>query len=74
MKKKKQKTSVAHTKAERKRRKLEFETIFIRGKMKRVRREPLIDGMTVDEFILRNADPIWLCQNGLYELIPVEES
>jgi hypothetical protein len=39
-------------------------TIFINGKQKRVRRPPEIDGLPVDEFIARNADPIWLHQNG----------
>ena len=43
--------------------------VFINGKQKRVRRPPTIDGMDVDEFIRRNADPIWLHQNGLWEYI-----
>ncbi|HEV2987607.1 MAG TPA: hypothetical protein VG759_04145 [Candidatus Angelobacter sp.] len=42
-------------------------TIFINGKQKRVRREPTIDGISVDEFIRRNADPIWLHQNEMWE-------
>ena len=42
-------------------------TIFINGKQKRVRRPPTIDGMNVDEFTRRNADPIWLLQNEIYE-------
>lgn len=54
-------------KAEKKRRQREYMTIFINGKQKRVKREPTIDGMPVDEFIRRNADPIWLLQNGMYE-------
>ena len=29
-------------------------------------------GMSVDEFIEQNADPIWLHQNGLWELMPDE--
>jgi len=41
--------------------------IFVNGKQKRVRRPPTIDGMDVDEFIRRNADPIWLHQNGMWE-------
>jgi hypothetical protein len=51
----------------RKKRCEEFMTVFIHGKQKRVRRPPTIDGMDVDEFIMRNADPIWLHQNGLWE-------
>jgi hypothetical protein len=46
-----------------------YEIIFINGKQKRVRRPPTIDGLPVDEFIARNADPIWLMQNGHYELL-----
>ena len=37
------------------------------AKQKRVKREPLVDGIPVDEFIRRNADPIWLLQNEMYE-------
>jgi len=44
-------------------------TIFLNGKMKRVRRPPTIDGMDVDEFIRRNADPIWLVQNEMWEYL-----
>lgn len=46
--------------------------IFIRGKQKRVRRASSIDGLPVDEFIPRNADPLWLHQNEMWELIPFE--
>lgn len=57
----------AKEKAEKKRRKKEFMTIFVNGKQKRVRRPPTIDGIDAEEFILRNADPLWLHQNGLWE-------
>jgi hypothetical protein len=57
----------AGEKAEKRRRKKEFMTIFINGKQKRVKRPPTIDGMNVDEFISRNADPIWLHQNEMWE-------
>jgi hypothetical protein len=46
--------------------------IFLNGKQKWVPRPQLIDGLPVDEFIARNADPIWLHQQGLWHLIPVE--
>lgn len=49
-------------------RKRKHQTIFINGKQKRVARE-LIDGMTIDEFTLANADPIWLHQNEMWELL-----
>ena len=47
--------------------------IFIDGKQVRVKRPPTIDGMDVDEFIERNADPIWLHQNEMWEYIHTEE-
>ena len=58
---------IAAEKAEKKRRQKEYTTIFINGKQKRVKRPPTIDGMDVDEFIRRNADPIWLHQNEMWE-------
>ena len=48
-------------------------TIFINGKQKRVKRPPTIEGLEVDEFIHRNADPIWLHQNGMWEYMTDEE-
>ena len=44
----------------------------VNGKQKWVRRPPTIDGMPVDEFIARNADFVWLRQNELWELIPLD--
>lgn len=72
MAKRKRKLTAAE-KAEKKRRRKEYMTIFINGKQKRVKRPPTIDGMDVDEFIRRNADPIWLHQNEMWECIPVDE-
>lgn len=57
----------AAQRAARKRRRAKFMTIFINGKQKRVPRPPMIDGMDVDEFIRRNAGPIWLLQNEMWE-------
>ena len=48
-------------------------TVFVNGKQKRVRRPPQIEGMDPDEFILRNADPIWLHQNELWEDMPADD-
>ena len=42
-------------------------TVFINGKQKRIRRPPTIDGIPGDEFIMHNADPIWLHQNEMWE-------
>ena len=63
----------AAEKAEKKRRQKEFMTIFINGKQKRVRRPPTIDGMDVGDFIRRNADPIWLHQNEMWEYMTEDE-
>ena len=54
-------------KAAKKKRKTEYMTIFIHGKQKKVKRPAMIDGLDEDEFIRRNADPIWLYQNELWE-------
>lgn len=59
----------AAEKAEKLRRRTVFMMIFIRGKMKRVRRPPTIEGLPVEEFIRRNADPLWLHQNEMWEYI-----
>ena len=59
----------AAEKAEKKRRREEYMTIFINGKQKRVKRPPTIEGMDPDEFIRRNADRIWLHQNEMWEYI-----
>ncbi len=55
-------------KRERRERKRKYMTIFINGRQKRVPRPQQIDGLPVDEFIARNADPIWLHQNEMWEL------
>lgn len=68
MTKQKKKRTPAQKAAKKKRQK-EYMTIFINGKQKRVKRPPTIDGMYVDEFIKRNADPIWLHQNEMWEYI-----
>ena len=74
MPKSKRKLTAAE-KAEKKRRQKEYMTIFINGKQKRVKRPPTIEGMDVDEFIRRNADPIWLHQNEMWEyMIDEDES
>jgi hypothetical protein len=69
--KKKRKLTPAE-KAEKKLRREKYMTIFINGKQKRVKRPPTIDGMDVDEFIRRNADPIWLHQNEMWEYMETE--
>ena len=60
-------------KSEKARLRKEYVWIFVGGKQKRVRRPPMIDGMDVDDFIRRNADPIWLHQEGLWEYVMLED-
>jgi hypothetical protein len=62
----KRKLTAAEKRAKKKRQQ-EYETIFVNGRQKRVKRPPTIEGMDADEFIRRNADPIWLHQNGMWE-------
>lgn len=61
-------------KLEKERRRQEFMYAFMNGKQVRVKRPPMIDGIPVDEFIKNNADPIWLHQNEMWELIEELES
>ena len=64
----------AAQKRDRKKRRQEFMTVFMNGKQKRIRRPPTIEGMDVDEFMKRNADPIWLHQNELWEVMSEESA
>lgn len=59
----------AAQRAVKKQRKLDFMTVFMNGKQVRVRRPPTIEGTSVDDCIRQNADPIWLHQNGYYEIL-----
>jgi hypothetical protein len=67
-KKPKRKLTTAE-KAAKARRKAQFMTIFLNGRQKRVRRPGYVDGQDVAEFIRRNADPMWLHQNEMWELL-----
>ena len=55
--------------AEKAERQKKYMWVFMNGKQVRVKRPETIDGMDVDEFIRRNADPIWLHQNEMWEYI-----
>jgi hypothetical protein len=72
MAKPKRKLTAAEKRARRERKK-KYKTVFINGKQKRVLREPTIDGLPVDEFIARNADPIWLHQEGMWEYLHIDD-
>jgi hypothetical protein len=65
----KRKLTAAERRARRERRKTTM-IVFINGKQKRVPRPQTIEGLPIDPFIARNADPIWLHQNELWELMP----
>ena len=70
--KQKRKLTAAEKRARRERRR-KYMIIFINGKQKRVPRPQTIEGLPVDEFIARNADPIWLHENELWELMTPED-
>lgn len=59
-------------KAAKVRRQQKYEWVFLNGKQVRIKRPPTVDGIPVDQFIAENADPVWLHQNGLRELIAPE--
>jgi hypothetical protein len=65
----KRKRTAAEKRAKRER-KRKYLTIFVNGKQKRIARPQLIEGSPDDEFIATNADPIWLHQNEMWELMP----
>lgn len=66
----KKRTLTAAEKRRRRQKKANTMIIFVNGKQKRVPRPPTVEGLPVDEFIARNADPLWLHQNELWELMP----
>lgn len=66
-----QKRAKKAAKAERQRK---FQWVFMNGKQVRVKRPPTVDGMPVEQFIDENADMIWLHQNELWELMPIEDA
>jgi hypothetical protein len=63
----------AQQRAEKKRRRQEYMTIFIRGKQKRVRRSPMIGGTTEEGFVRSNADALWYHQNEMWDEIELDE-
>ncbi len=66
-----QKRAKKDAKAERQKK---YQWIFKNGKQVRINRPPTIDGMEVDEFIQRNADPIGLHQNEMWEHLKSDEN
>ena len=74
MAKNKKKLTAAQKSARKAERQKKYMWVFMNGKQVRVKRPETIDGMDVDEFILRNADPIWLHQNEMWEYIEMQEN
>ena len=66
-----QKRAQKKAKAERQKK---YMWVFMNGKQVKVKRPQLIDGMNIDEYIQRNADPIWLHQNEMWEYLDTAES
>ena len=47
--------------------------VFMNGKQVKVKKSPTIEGISIDEFIQQNADPIWLHQNEMWEYMQTDE-
>ena len=47
----------------------EYVTVFMNGKQVKVKRPELIDGIPIADFILKNADPVFLHQSEMWEFI-----
>ena len=47
--------------------------VFMNGKQVKVKRPPTIEGISIDEYIRQNADPIWLHQNEMWEFMQTDE-
>lgn len=61
-----QKRKRKEAKAERQKK---YQWVFMNGKQVRIRRPETIDGLDSYEYIRKNADDIWLTQNGYYEIL-----
>jgi hypothetical protein len=73
MAKVKKKLTTAQKKAKAERQK-KYMWVFMSGKQVRVRRPEMIDGIPKDEWIEKNASPIWLHQNGMWDVLDARES
>lgn len=65
-----QKRAKKKEKAERQKK---YMLVYRNGKQVRIKRPPTIDGMSVEEFIEKTADPIWLHQNEMWEYIKTDD-
>jgi len=44
------------------------------GELFKVKRPPTIEGISIDEYIQQNADPIWSHENEMWEYMQTEEN
>ncbi len=65
-----QKRARKKAKAERQKK---YARVFMNGKQVKVKRPPTIEGISIDEYILQNADPIWLHHNEMWEYMQTDE-
>ncbi len=72
MAKQKKKLTLAQ-KAAKKERQKKYMIVFMNGKQVRIKRPKTINGVDVDEFIRRNADPIWLHQKEMWKYMDQTE-
>ncbi len=47
---------------------------MMNGKQVRIKRPPTINGIPANEYIEKYADPIWLHQNGMNEILHAREN
>ena len=66
-----QKKAMREAKAERQKK---YMWVLMNGKQVRVKKQQTMEGMDVDEFILKHADPMWLHQNKMWEFIDMQEN
>lgn len=63
------KKKTAAEKVQKKLMQMEYMNIFVNGKQKRVRRPETIEGIPLDDFLQKNADPIFLHQNEDWDML-----
>jgi len=68
----KRKLTAAEKRAKKERQK-KYKWVMMNGKQVRVKREPTIDGIPVDQFIAENADAMWYHQNEMWEMIEPDD-
>jgi hypothetical protein len=66
---KKKRKRTAEQKAKAQRRRERFQTAFIGGRQRRIRRPPTVDRVAEDGFLRANADAAWLHANERWDLI-----